>query len=313
LRKDVFRRGDLLARTVGATSERLADESAIRQLLNLAVQHRADTLLADVARIMRGERGAQLSQSPFWLRARTVAEQYAPLTGELEGLGSWRFSVAPATPLVLPANQPPFVALRQAALAAQVELRGWDFPHLKPEELQQRRDPVSGVGYLLHQTNWHHHVEAFTLFENGYAQLDCLMVEDLEDRELFRNGTPTPAGEYFNWVVAIHLVSEFFLFTTRLYAELAYEGSLHYEVRLTATANRVLRSRTLGRELRPRKPSAENEIVVRGDIDTAVLRADVPREAIRVLREIFAMFHWNDPSEQVLTDEITRLFSRRLG
>jgi hypothetical protein len=65
LQKDVFRRGDLLARTVGATSERLADDSAVRQLLNLAVQRRADSMLADVARIMRGERGAPSERVPI--------------------------------------------------------------------------------------------------------------------------------------------------------------------------------------------------------------------------------------------------------
>jgi hypothetical protein len=311
--KDVFRRGDLLARTVGATSERLADDSAVRQLLNLAVQRRADSMLADVARIMRGERGRQASESPFWLQARSIAEAYAPNAGEFQSLGCWRFSVAPATPLALPADQPPFAALQPAAVGAQVELRGWDFPHLKPDDVEQRRDATSGLAYLLHRTNWHHHVEVFTLFENGYAQLDCLMVEDLEARELFSDKEPTPPGRYFNWVIAIHLVSEFLLFVTRLYAKLSYEGGVRYEVRITAAANRVLRSRTPGRELRhPRKPSAEDEILVRGDIDTAVLRADVPREAVRLLKEIFAMFHWNDPNEKVLTDEIQKLFTRRL-
>lgn len=241
-----------------------------------------------------------------------VAEAYAPNAGEFQSLGCWRFSVAPATPLALPADQPPFAALQPAAIGAQVELRGWDFPHLQPDDVEQRRDATSGLAYLLHKTNWHHHVEVFTLFENGYAQLDCLMVEDLESRELFSDKEPTPPGQYFNWVIAIHLVSEFLLFVTRLYAKLSYEGAVRYEVRITAAANRVLRSRTPGRELRPRKPSAEDEILVRGDIDTAVLRADVPREAVRLLKEIFAMFHWNDPNEKVLTDEIQKLFTRRL-
>ena len=31
-----------------------------------------------------------------------------------------------------------------------------------------------------------------------------------------------------------------------------------------------------------------------------------------LLKEIFAMFHWNDPNEKVLTDEIQKLFTRRL-
>jgi hypothetical protein len=181
--------------------------------------------------------------------------------------------VAPATPLALPADQPPFAALQPAAIGAQVELRGWDFPHLKPDDFEQRRDATSGLAYLLHRTNWHHHVEAFTLFENGYAQLDCLMVEDLESRELFSDTEPTPPGQYFNWVIAIHLVSEFLLFVSRLYAKAVLRG-------WCALRGANHGSREPGAA---RKPSAEDEILVRGDIDTAVLRADVPREAVRLL------------------------------
>jgi hypothetical protein len=310
--KVVFRRGDLLARTVGAASERLADDVAVRQLLNLAVQRRADTMLTDISRLMRGESRQRAQSAPFWAAARDIARRYSVRKGEFEGLGSWTFGVAPVTPLAVGADGPPYDALRRAVSESAVALRGWDFPHVKDGEVQQRKDAESGLAYLVQQTDWHHHVENAVVFENGYASVERILGEDLEARELWPDASPTPPGEYFNWLGAIYLVSEFLLFASRLYGALAYEGDIYYEVRIVGAAKRVLRSRTPGRDLYPRAPSSEDEIVVSKRIDTAMLRADIPREAINCLKQIFALFNWNNPDDAVLSTDINKLLTRRL-
>jgi len=59
-------------------------------------------------------------------------------------------------------------------------------------------------------------------------------------------------------------------------------------------------------------PLRPDEIRVAGTSDTVVLRADVRTECILILKRIFALFQWTNPSEEVLKRNLEKLFARRL-
>jgi hypothetical protein len=307
--KLVFRKGDVLVRTEGAKSERISDEAGMRQLPNVGVQRRADAILADISRLLRGDREGEGPEST-WAVTETLASEVSRRKEKYANVGAWTFVLHSARPFD---NAQPHAALRKSLLATQVDLRGWDFPHATDNDLVNRKDPASQLAFIYDETDWCDHVEAVALFSSGYFQYERLLREDLEAQDMIGGTNARRPGIYLDWLQAIWTVGEFLLFAARLYRELAYEGRLIYEVQLHRMKGRVLKTRIPGRNLSYERRCAEDEIVVRGEIDVTVLRADVATESLSVLKEIFALFHWSDASEKMLREDLQKLFERRLG
>jgi len=307
--KSVFRRGDILHRTPGAQSERISDESAMRQLLGAALRRRGDGLLNDISRLLSGASPLRATNASPWETARKLADLQSPRRGEYEALGSWTFTLHPDEPLSVGPDGNVHEVLSRAATEAQVSLRGWNFPHVK--EPKNRKDADSGLSYLQDNTEWHDRVEATSVFENGFFQHERIMDEDLEARSFWGNPNPARPGTYLDWLGALAVVGEFSTFAPRLYAALGYYGRINFEIVLRGTAKRELSTQNAGRALRLKKVCVEPQIRIARGIDLPVLRADRENFAVGILRELYSLFHWTDPSEQMLRGDLQKLFSRR--
>jgi hypothetical protein len=308
--KTVFRAGDLLVRSVGAQSEPIRDESSMRHLLGMAVQKRADTILADISRIIRGTPAQPPAVDP-WVACRALADAQSPRASKYEATGSWKFVLYPSEPLELGAAGNVYEALRKALADATVSVRGWSFPHNK--EPSNRKDPTTGLAYLQENTDWASHVENFLLFENGFFQYERLLHEDLEHQSYWGVKNPRPPGEYLDWLGSLYVLGEFSAFASRLFQAASYEGTINYEIVLERAAGRMLTSRTSGRELhRDWYKSAEPQIRFAGTVDATALRADPIGFTVEILKGLFGLFQWSNPSEQMLRGDLEKLYTRRI-
>ncbi len=309
--KTIFRRSDILVRTPGAASERISDDNTMRQFLNLAIQRRSDAILSDISRLLRGGR-IPISTEPFWMIAQKLADTAWSMPADVKDAGTWTFILRPDTPLVLAGDKPVYEILKDALFAAQVSLRGWNFPHAVINEILNRKDAASGLSYIEMETNWHNCIESLALFENGYVQYRRILREDLTDRSSFDMGSEKP-GTLFNWLGAVYDIGESFLFATRYYSELKHDGAISYEIQLTNMKGRQLRAWNVRRELNSAKVSAEPVIVARGTVDATLLRSDVSTTAIDSILQIFTLFHWTDAHlPAMLREDLSKLFTRRL-
>lgn len=82
------------------------------------------------------------------------------ITEKLASRGYWRTEIRPTA--FTASRVESLSVLREAVRAARVELRGWDFPHLKEDDLIP--DSVDSIG---NEIDWRVHVEVWRAFLSG--------------------------------------------------------------------------------------------------------------------------------------------------
>lgn len=213
--KLIIRAGGIYVRTTDARSVEIESGEQMRSLLNLAVLKRGDQLLHQIGRLV----GTPAPTTEKGLDAGYQEELQTAYSrfDELEVTTPWwAVEIFP-----IPHNVERFETtsnLREIRQTATVNLRGWDFPHVDP---QNDLPFDSGIESFTHWEQFH---EAHRFYKSGLFA--------------FRRKFHEEADEYYrgtvSYVQAIFTLTEFFTFAKR-YTESLPGEIPHLVVRITVT------------------------------------------------------------------------------
>jgi hypothetical protein len=290
--KLLLRRATLYKRTDRATSEAIDDADELRELLNRALLRRQDELMNAINRIIN----PQLQPTPL-ARPQYVAEAAetddfinAHLANAFGASGCWTVTFQPAVYIRNRILELRF--LQGAVRDARVSLRGWDFPHLTPENASN-----FGKGFQS-WVDWQgmtRMTEAFRAYESGFFRWKGALWEDTH---------PAYAGKNLASLAAIIFAfTEWFTFAQRYYERfLGIDDSVVFEFSLDRAMGRSLLSIPPAMPFPAGYTSQEDRITVEGTVGVTELRTDAYALARRYVRRVFEIFNWNTVSEDLIAD-----------
>lgn len=298
--RKLARPGDLLVRTAAAQSKVVGPQE-LRELLSRAITKRSDQLLEQVRRIVKGEtssppafdwRGAYAVELSEWSDAVAAARELSPA-------GGWNFQIVPVGVIEDPL---PHREIRDILERSAVHLRGWTFPRIEGSDPKNMSDRVAGS---VESKNL---VESWAVFRNLIFSYYRSFVEDLG----FIATAERPAGSSLDFVGVIYTVAEFLMFAKRFSQEAGYQGELVLRVELSGCKDRKLISTSPERYLRGNYACAERQFQVQTQIHTAQLAAGLREEVVALCVEVFSYFHWMNPSQDMILEDVKRLQELRI-
>ncbi len=216
------------------------------------------------------------------------------LTEKIRSRGHWRLVIRPAT--FIP-DRVPYEALAGIIRSIEVRIRGWNLPHF--------REPLKyGEDWVGHESQFHHHLEAWRFFTSGqFADLIGFGTDWRDESELH----PAPAGwqpgaETAVWE-SLFRFTEFFELAARL--ALSRAGDDRMLIRIETHG---LRERALVADDPKRAGFARAYVAT---IDSLPFEAEYQRDdlvarsrsqAVRAARELFLRFGWSSVTEELLAE-----------
>jgi hypothetical protein len=150
---------------------------------------------------------------------------------KLDDIGCWTLIVFPSTPLPKPLDNSE--ALRMALRNSTVQLRGWDFPHIGPNNEHQKTFNIDDG--IRSRCYWSGHPEGTTAFFDG-----TFIHRKAINEELIPEWRHDGIGPWLDFTNTIWSIYEFFLFISRYYALLEHNGSINLAIKLAPLENRLL-------------------------------------------------------------------------
>lgn len=287
--KPILRRSALYIRTSAAQTEEVSSAHDMRELMGRGLQKRGDEVLRSIQNLIKGSPlvpteetinryQEELAQANKWFR-EVLQEGF---------LNSARWDLI-SYPMPYVADRVPSLpALENILRTSQASLRVAPFPYTF-------HDSVSGMfnsGYQSFADKPNVRV-GYRLYKSGIFVLKHALWEDL-------SGAKTEEGKpALSFISAVYLLTEFFMFASRLYREMLVED-IHIVVRLVGAKDRALRSFEGRVPLNPWYISQEDDILVEKDLKLPVLRINYLDIARNIAQQIFHVFNWTDVSDQML-------------
>lgn len=202
----------------------------------------------------------------------------------------------------------------RVAEAANVQFRGWDYPHVDHECRTPGQDYIqSWVEFMgersfwrLYQSGQFGHVFAFR--EDSYG-------DDLLNR--VRRVARMPPGfvptGYADFINVLYTLTEIFSFASRLAERGKFGPRLEIDVSMHNVANRLLVSFEPGRFFHYFLPATERDLTFGWAGDATEFLASADALARRATNHFYERFGWTDAPETLLVDEQATFLSRRRG
>lgn len=198
--------------------------------------------------------------------------------------------------------------------AANVQVRGWDFPHVDYEGRSQGQDFIQSwvefrgerSFWRLYQSGLFAHVFAFR--EDSF---DDELVDRARGRVRIRDGFQ-PSG-YVDFINVLYTLTEAFEFSSRLVERLSLESGAIVEVSMEHVARRLLVSFDISRLFHDFFPAGENQLSFRWDGPSGDLISGAPQLARAAAAHFYERFGWLDPPDSLLQDEQAQFLERRRG
>jgi hypothetical protein len=218
--------------------------------------------------------------------------------------GYWKVIVRPAT---FVEHRLERLELFQTVADTSVQLRGWDFPHVDPNELPHIEAEWAGQ-----TVDWEHALELWRLYRSGQLLSIAGIFSEWRDRSGF---WPATQGWAANAVLGINetiaRMTEVFEFASRLSRSKAGDDSMVVEVMCENMANRLLVTDSPNRmPLRGGYRSAVASINVSRTVARAELVARTRAIAGECAEEVFSYFGWK-PAPQIVSDVQREVFDHR--
>lgn len=292
-KKILLRKAGLYKRTDKATSELVEDSSEMRELLNRGLLRRQDELMTAMNRILRPRGDSQSVES----ESQYVAEMDEAINF-LEGIGEGRLRQLPHWVLAIrPASYskkriPELGELQRLVRDSVVSLRGWTFPHINEGYLTNFSDGFQSV------TDWKdspfgRHVEGFRAYRSGLFVWGGDLWEE--------NATEYRNRSVLSFLGVIYGVTEWMTFAQRYYeAFLPIEAAIRVDITLTGTMSRSLISTYPAAPVPLDFTARIDTVSVSDEVEMTELRSETQGAARKLIKNIFELFNWNNPREDVL-------------
>jgi hypothetical protein len=298
--KLLLREGQMYIRTAKGSSEAISSAQEMREVLGRALTKTGDKLLANIERLIKGRPPKTSEESLDKYREEiNDAKSYfeKSIGGELTKYGSWKVCVYPSG--YSPKRISDQKAIKDLIDKSEVNLRGWNFPHT-----DAHGNAANFLKGRQSYTMWDRYSEAYRAYESGLFIWSRVFWEDKEERK--SEGKPV-----LDFISAIWSLTEFLLFVKRYYEAIIADGDLHLEITLHETEERRLVALAPLVHIWGDHISRENVITLQEDMQVVTVRASYKEIANRLARQLFAIFNWDDASENMIEGWQMKLLERK--
>jgi hypothetical protein len=282
----ILRRGACYVRSHGkpATTE-VARYEEMRELLDIAAERRLRAFLGQAARAgVDITRLIEASDVGAFARERELPSP--PLVREIESRGYWTIIVRPET--YQEARVASVADLGPLVERLRVQLRGWDFPHLR-----HHTDVSIEMHSISHATDWQHQREWWRLFQSGQLIQVSGFASEWRDRSTVW-GAPqgwTPGGA-LNVSEVVYTCTEVYEYAARLAVSEAGDEHVRVETTLRGVRDWELYFSDPGRILSGRYATTLDEIPVAQTVSRSELVADPRALARMAAKELLLRFNY---------------------
>jgi hypothetical protein len=198
--------------------------------------------------------------------------------------------------------------------SANVQLRGWDYPHLDHRLRGQGQDWIqSWVDFMGHRSFWRffqsgQFVHVFALNEDFYG-------EESDGRVRQRVTLPPGfvASGYVDFINLLYTTTEIAEFCSRLVQSEAFGSGVQLEIALENVANRLLASVEPMRFWHHFYASTENRFAFSWDGEASELTSESALIARRAASHFYERFGWFDAPQELIVEEQKAFLERRSG
>lgn len=223
--------------------------------------------------------------------------------------GYWRVNFRPLT---REEERPGVPAAKRLVEACTVSLRGWDFPHMPGDRIDDGdRKQILGSSFQAF-TEWADKREFWSIFTSGqFIHLKGIR-SDWQDQDTIRSDPQRFPPNVLGLVDNIWHVTEAFEFLFRLTEAELYRHGASVSISLHKTKGRTLYTDDVKRAdfVYPRTTSAD-EIHHRVTLSPAAI-TDPKARTKDALRKLFAPFNY-EPTNEVMSSIIDELYGLNIG
>jgi hypothetical protein len=226
------------------------------------------------------------------------------LLERIRGFGHWRVLLRPTS--FQEGLFPNLSEAWNAVSAAQIRLRGWDYPHI------EEKDPHNE--YIASGIDWNRHIELWRLYLSGQFVHYFAMFEDFDEVPWTSSAYPSSGkpAKYLEITSTVLHVTEITEFARRLFEHRSNVAGVELSLRLVGCEGRDLVYWHIGRLLSGHYRSRQNEVEVKETVSIPELVANSDKLAIRLTARIFELFNWINPPTDLMEEDQRRLLERRL-
>ncbi len=186
-----------------------------------------------------------------------------------------------------------------------VQLRGWDYPHIPDEGISRSETYIEGT------VSWAHYIELWRLYKSGqYVHLFAMEEDWFKDGGLAM--LDFEPGTVLGLESVLYTMTEVFVFASRLADTFPLGPDVVVQVRLKGLANRQLISFNRPHfGFRSDRRANVNDFASESTLSSQELMAHHSEVAVEQSLKLFELFHW-DPARQTVVEDQRRLLERRL-
>ncbi len=298
----ILKRAALYKRTDRATSEAVEDAQEMRELLNRGLLRRQDELLKAFTQIIRPSKYAQPTEPGVEFDAEIQeAEHYlSDITGLSGGKTTWTLELRPE--VYIPNRLQTAAAIQSLVKQSAISLRGWTFP-IAGKVSNAKWMNFDGGSQSIYDGGMHG-PEGLRVYKSGLVVWRSGAVEDHSDAFHDKNVT--------SFIGLIYATTEWILFAKRFFESfLPIDENVRLTVRASGLRGRKLISADPRVEFPPFYQADVPSLKIVETTDISDLRADSEALARKLVRQIFELYNWNDPSERLLMHWQQRLIQRQ--
>jgi hypothetical protein len=297
--KHILKKGAIYIRTEEASSEIISSSQEMSELLGRGMTKKGDKLLHFIERLIKGKplKASVRDKEKFEEEIKEAEAFFSQNIGdELQKYGYWEVFAYPKeynSNGVIDRRQ-----IKELIKKSEVRLLGWYFPHTDKDNKTNFNKGIQSY------TSDVEDIEGYRAYQSGLFVWKKVLREDIERHD-------SNAKPILSFIRAIWSITEFILFFKRYYVEIIPESDLHFRICLNGAMDRKLASFKPGVHLNGHYISKAEAVLIEKDVKVVELASSYKEIANSVVREIFWMFNWSDPSETMIDGWQTELIEKK--
>jgi len=233
----------------------------------------------------------------IYLGRNEMNSDRSALLDKIHANGYWRVNIRPTR---FEENRIPSLSeCRRIVEASRVVLRGWDYPHVRPERI------VNGNDWIESSVDWQHgHIEYWRLFQSGQFVHHSAMREDYEETSRAKHG--------LDFLNTLYTITEIFEFSARIAAQTVLTPEAIIEFELHGTADRRIFSWDPGRYFSMDYVCRIEAISHSDQWPDEVLLGRAAELALDATVYVLERFNWTEVPRGLLAEEQRKFLGRRM-
>lgn len=302
----ILKRGYIYIRTEKGSTESISSAQEMRELLGRAIAKKGDELLNNIDRLIKGKpsKTTEDSKEKYKEEIEKANAYFLKISYKLNQYGYWELYAYPND--YNPERILERKRIKELIGKCKVYLGSWYFPHQDfsyKTFSDEANNFHSGIESYINQEDLS--IEGYRAYRSGLFVWKKVFIEDMNSNKTEKSFL------YLDTVILF--ITGFLLFFKRYYEEIAIDSSLHIEIKLNKTRDRLLVKNTIFGVLpiTPPAVSGDGNINIEKDIRLIELKASYREIAEQMIMEIFELFNY-EINGSVVDEMQSRYFGQAL-